>query len=306
MDDSQHNTQAYAHPSSEHASTQSFPLGAPVLPQPISDFPDFGHISLANIHNARDLGGMPCEDGRVIAPARLIRSDALHHGKEADFEILINDHNLARVVDLRSDLERAANPDPFDTLSQITFYELPVFEGEALGITHGGKNIKDDLETFEHFNKDPFEIVCSLYPSALLSEQGKKTYTAFLDILATHDTGATLWHCTEGKDRTGLGALLIEKILGVSDEDIYKDYLATNLFVRTLSRQLADFLGRHHIAQKIDSDVDALFYAQKAFLDAALKGVKDAYGSFDAYLEQALDCDAAKQEHLRHTYLVTP
>lgn len=78
------------------------------------------------------------------------------------------------------------------------------------------------------------------------------------------------------------------------------------MFAHTISKQFLDFLGRHHIAKKIDSDVDAFFYANKMFLDAAIKGVQAAYGSFDAYLEQALNCDAAKQEHLRQTYLTTP
>lgn len=274
----------------------------PVTPQPIPDFPDFGHIPLSGLNNARDLGGMPCEDDWVIAPARLIRSDALHHATKEDFDTLINDHKLARVIDLRSDLERAANPDPRDKFVDIEFFELPVFEGEAFGITHGGKNLKDDLQAFEHFNQDPFEIICALYPQALLSDQGKKVYTTFLDILANHDTGSTLWHCTEGKDRTGLGAVLIEKILGVSQENIYKDYLATNLYARTAGRSLLDFLGAHHIAEKLDSDVDALFYANQRFLDAAFAAVDGAYGSFDAYLAQALNCDKDKQEHLRHLY----
>lgn len=274
----------------------------PATPQPIPNFPDFGRIPLSGLTNARDLGGMPCEDGWVIAPARLIRSDALHHATKNDFDTLINDHGLSRVIDLRSDLERDANPDPLDEFVDIDFYALPVFEEEAFGITRGGKNLKDDLQAFEHFNQDPFEIICALYPQALLSDQGKKTYTTFLDILANHDTGSTLWHCTEGKDRTGLAAMLIEKILGVSQENIYKDYLATNIYAHTAGRSLLDFLGAHHIAEKLDSDVDALFYANKRFLDAAFAGIDGAYGSFDAYLTEALDCDKDKQEHLRHLY----
>lgn len=279
-------------------------MNEPLTPNPIPGFPEFGHIALSGLHNARDLGGMPCEDEWVIAPARLIRSDALHHATKEDFDILIHEHGLARVIDLRSDLERDANPDPLNKFVDIDFYELPVFEGEAFGIIHGGKNLKDDLQAFEHFNQDPLEIICSLYPQALLSDQGKKVYRTFLDILANHEIGSTLWHCTEGKDRTGLGAMLIEKILGVSLDNIYQDYMATNIYARTAGRSLLDFLGAHHIVEKLDSDIDALFYANKRFLDAAFAGVDEAYGSFDAYLAEALDCDKDKQEHLRHIYRI--
>lgn len=277
-------------------------MNAPEIPNPIPNFLEFGHISLSGLHNARDLGGMPCEDNWVITPARLIRSDALHHATKEDFDTLTHNHELSRVIDLRSDLERNANPDPLDKFIDIDFYELPVFKGEAFGITHGGKNFKDDLRAFEHFNQDPFEIICSLYPQALLSDQGKNVYRTFLDILANHDTGSTLWHCTEGKDRTGLGAVLIEKILGVSEENIYKDYLATNIFARTAGKSLLDFLGAHHIAKKLDSDIDVLFYANRRFLDTAFASVDEAYGSFDAYLAEALNCDKDKQEHLRYSY----
>ena len=40
--------------------------------------------------------------------------------------------------------------------------------------------------------------------------------------------GSTLWHCSLGKDRAGMAAVIVEKILGVSDEDILADYMETN------------------------------------------------------------------------------
>ena len=165
-------------------------MNASEIPNPIPNFPEFGHISLSGLHNARDLGGMPCEDDWVITPARLIRSDALHHATKEDFDTLTHDHELSRVIDLRSDLERNANPDP----------------------------------------------------------------------------------------------------------------LATNIFARTAGKSLLDFLGAHHIAEKLDSDIDVLFYANRRFLDTAFASVDEAYGSFDAYLAEALDCDKDKQEHLRYSY----
>ena len=47
-------------------------------PEPIPGFPEFGHIPFEGLHNTRDLGGMPTADGRTIAPAKLLRSGALH------------------------------------------------------------------------------------------------------------------------------------------------------------------------------------------------------------------------------------
>lgn len=101
-------------------------MNASEIPNPIPNFPEFGHISLSGLHNARDLGGMPCEDDWVITPARLIRSDALHHATKEDFDTLTHDHELSRVIDLRSDLERNALIQILSTsLSTSTFTSFP-------------------------------------------------------------------------------------------------------------------------------------------------------------------------------------
>ena len=60
-------------------------------PEPIPGFPEFGHIPFEGLHNTRDLGGMPTADGRTIAPAKLLRSGALHKASEKDFERLVGD-----------------------------------------------------------------------------------------------------------------------------------------------------------------------------------------------------------------------
>ena len=68
-------------------------------PEPIPGFPEFGHIPFEGLRNTRDLGGMPTADGRTIAPAKLLRSGALHKASEQD---------LARLAERRELLGRAA------------------------------------------------------------------------------------------------------------------------------------------------------------------------------------------------------
>lgn len=64
-------------------------------PEPIPGFPEFGHIPFEGLRNTRDLGGMPTADGRTIAPAKLLRSGALHKASEQDLARLVGDYDRA-------------------------------------------------------------------------------------------------------------------------------------------------------------------------------------------------------------------
>lgn len=277
--------------------------GAPATPKPIDGFIDFGHLTFDHLHNTRDLGGLKTQDGRHIRMNRLIRSSALHAATEQDIQKLTDEIGVSRVVDFRTDAERTHHPDPTDKMDDVMFYDLPVFQMATLGITREN-SLSKDIDLLETYKDDPFAVISKIYPVALLGDEGKRAYANFLDILLNADDGATLWHCTEGKDRAGLGAVLVEYALGVSKEDIYADYLATNLFVRTRIDKIADAASKHHIGMHLDADIDALYYAYTSYLDGALAAVENEYGSLDTYVTEALHFGEGKREKLQELYLV--
>lgn len=279
-------------------------VGTVQLPQTdVPGFLEFGRIALDRLPNTRDLGGMPTLDGRTIAPHRLIRSSDLHKLTEADANKLLEWHGLMRVVDLRSELERNTSPDNAAVLREVVFYDLPAVTAEEIGISRTG-DLGQDIKAFISYNAAPADTMKDMYDRALLGDDGMQAYGAFLDVLLQADQGATLWHCTEGKDRAGLAAVLVEHILGVPDEYVVADYLATNLFVRTMAEGMLDALGRHGILRDLATDVDVLFYANTDFLEHGLSLVRDAYGSLDGYIERALDFGPDKQRRLREMYLI--
>ncbi len=272
-------------------------------PAPIAGFENFGHIPLEGMANVRDLGGMPTTDGRAIKMGRLLRSDALHHATEADLGWLMGTCNVQRVFDFRSVEERQMHPDPQGQMEGVVFYETPVFNVASVGLMpHQG--IEKDATALHHLAKGLHPMILSVYPKCLLEPEGIAAYHALFEALLGAEDGATLWHCTEGKDRTGLGAVLVEHALGVSDEDIRKDYLATNLFAQTAAERIADAFGRHHVAEKMDIDLDAVFYAFEDYLDAALDAVNEKYGNLDWYMEEQLGIGPAERKQLQEMYLV--
>lgn len=273
------------------------------LPEAIPGFSEFGHIPFEGLHNTRDLGGLPAADGRHVKPALLLRSGALHKASENDLARLLADYHLESVVDFRTELERDKEPDPREFMEGVVFYDFPALSGETVGITHGA-SLAQDVKTLEAVNAQPHEIVRKMYPQILLGDAGREAYRGLLNVLLESNGGAVLWHCSEGKDRAGLGAVIVERALGVPEADVRADYLATNLFARNRAEGALDVLAAKLPALRgLDADMDSFFYAYADYYDAALAAVADTFGTFDAYLAEALDFGPEKQTALREKYL---
>lgn len=273
------------------------------LPEPIPGFNEFGHIPLEKLHNTRDLGGLPAADGRRIRPAQLLRSGCLHKASEQDIATLLADYRLEGVVDFRTAVERSKEPDPRELMEGVVFYDFPALSGETIGITHGA-GVAQDLKTFASYNASPHELVRGMYPQILLDDAGRQAYTSFLEVLLEGDGGAYLWHCSEGKDRAGLGAVIVERALGVPEAYVRADYLATNLFARNRAEGIVDAISKKlGLMKGLDADIDSLFYAYNDYYDRAMAAVNANYGSFDAYLAEALDFGPEKRQALRAKYL---
>lgn len=274
----------------------------------IEGFEGFGHVTLEGAPNTRDLGGMPVQDGRMIRPHLLVRSGMLHDLTSEDGRLLTSWHEVKRVVDFRTGMERNDKPDNEAVLPGVDFYAMPVLSpAEVMGAEDGQKLGKlDQLKAMREYLERPYESMEAMYSEAAMGDHGMTAYRSFLDLLLEAPDGATLWHCTEGKDRAGMGAALVEHVLGVSRENILRDYLATNLFVQTWAERMLGHLARHKLLVKMDADVSALFYAYREFLGGVVQLIEAEYGSIDRYVADGLGFDADKQEALRERYLVDP
>lgn len=274
----------------------------PTLPQEIPGFANFGHVTLKGARNTRDLGGLATADGRTIIPGRLIRSGELHKATDEDIELLRDAHGLARVVDFRTKAERDAAPDPQDRIQDVSFVDLPVFSEAAVGITHEG-GVAGDIAALMKMSGNLHETIAKLYRTCLLGEEGKEAYRAFFQVLMEAEDGATLWHCTEGKDRAGLASVLVEYALDIPMACIRADYLATNLFVRGKLEEALDSLAGHDLLKHADLDVDSIFYAYPDYLDSAFDAVEQECGGMNAYLAAALGVGEQERKHLRELYV---
>lgn len=201
------------------------------------------------IDNARDLGGLVGAGGRAIRPHRLLRTAHLHNASDADVERLKTEYNLCRIFDFRSMGESQAVPDR--EMEGVQHHLLPTIDMRAEQQT--GKPIPDEafLELDRHIVNYSFYpevqlMAANMYPSLIRSEFSQLQYAAFLRlIIEAPEDGGILWHCAQGKDRTGWGAAFLMFALGVDRETVIADFDESNIAYRPIVDKLnADIVSR--------------------------------------------------------------
>lgn len=271
-----------------------------VLPNAIEGFKDFGHLNLPSINNARDLGGMRA--GKYhIARRRLIRTGSLTNASREDLNLLMDSRDVECVVDLRTEVEVRDDPDPRQLMRGVGYLHLPVFDHDATGLSG---NTTSQMKTLGSFLDNAFDIICDIYEKSVLEEPALSSFKSFFNELLSAKSGATLFHCTQGKDRTGICAWLVEAALGVSEPDRHADYLATNLFIDGVPNKVQRMFGSVSRPSSFSRAALAYGYAHDAYYRAFTEAINKNFGGVKEYLRDALDLRDDGIAQLQHLYLV--
>ncbi len=225
------------------------------------------HLSLNGAYNFRDLGGYCTVQKRETRWRRVMRADSPHRLTAADRQKL-QQNNLRTVIDLRAKNELDSAPNPFVDDPDVQYLNISLFEQLAPATM---------LE--QEVSNDP---LLDFYISTLASRQTE--ICTVLEAIASHTEGLLVFHCTAGKDRTGLIAALLLGLAEVEDKDIIADYARTAPLITGL---VAEFL---QLARAKGMDIEAykkLLKCEPQTMQKALAHVQEAYGSIPQYLTQA-------------------
>ena len=260
-----------------------------------------------NIVNARDLGGLLGAGGRQLRPHRLLRTAHLHDASEADITRLREEFNLARVFDFRSIGEAEALPDR--DVPGATHHLLPTIDLSAERLTEQPipQEAFLDLETHivnYSFYPEVQAMAADMYPSLIRSEYSQLQYATFLRlIIESPDDSGMLWHCFQGKDRTGWGAAFLLAALGVSREDIIADFDLSNLAYRNLVARLNADIEAQGGGEKEKDVVQAFMGVSTNNFRRTLDLIDTEYGGMHLYLLNQLLLTRDDIQLLRKRYL---
>jgi protein-tyrosine phosphatase len=246
------------------------------------------HVVLQGAANFRDLGGYTTTDGYHVKWGKVYRSADISKLTAADLAQL-KQRKIDYDVDLRGTQEAAQAP---DRINPGTDYIL---------CPAGSENLNDWMKSISTVKGNGGDSLMVAYYSntAPLADR----YKPFFDkLLALPANESLVFHCTAGKDRTGIAAALFLYSLGVPYDTIVADYEATNYY-RMAENQKA--VGPMVKMMHIDPTVaNSMMQAKKAYLDATFAAINKQYGSVDNFLKNQVGLDDRKKNELKKKYLV--
>ena len=132
---------------------------------------------------------------------------------------------------------------------------------------------------------------------------GNKAYKELFRALEAGET-PVLFHCSGGKDRTGVAAMLILLALGASDETIYADFVRTNECRRPELEKIwaehAEEIAARPEQKKLYQGIAGV---HPESVELVLSTIRSRCGSVEAYLEAEYGLTPARLMRLRRMYL---
>jgi protein-tyrosine phosphatase len=217
-------------------------------------------IALEGAVNFRDLGGYPTADGQRTRWRVLFRADGLGELTEPDLGVM-RALGIRTVVDLRSGYEVERSRFNVDA-HPVDFHHFPFI---------------DALPDVEEWDRRP-GLLGAQYKE-MLDDAGPQIVGA-LTVLAGPDARPAVFHCTAGKDRTGLLSAIVLSLLGVDEETVVADYALSG---EAMERLRAKLILKYPDGRDVIADIDEVFSADPANMVGLFAYLRERYGSIADY-----------------------
>jgi protein-tyrosine phosphatase len=253
-------------------------------------------LNFEGISNFRDLGGYRASDGRTVKWGRLYRSGNLAEASKADLAGL-QTLGLTTFIDFRSGVEKTEEPNRLPEAPGFTVVDIPVLD-------EGNKNlfgeISERIETDNFDGFDPGQVMEQA--NRQFAEEFTPQFRQFVHAVLDADGTPVLWHCTAGKDRTGFAAAILLRILGVPQDTVVADYMASRQPALE-ARQDQLLMLRVFKGEDVAEKIAVLLGVEQQWLEAGFEEIDETWGSFDNYVSSGLQLSATDIQRLRDTLL---
>lgn len=220
-------------------------------------------IDLEGAVNFRDLGGYDTLDGHRTRWRTLFRADGLSELSEADFAVMA-DLGIRTVVDLRSGYE----------------VEQSRFNVEAHPVDFHHFPFIDQLPHAEEWDRRP-GLLGAQYKEMLVDAAPQ--IIGALGALSAPDAQPAVFHCTAGKDRTGLLSALLLSLLGVPEETVIDDYALSGA---AMERLRAKLMIKYPDGKNVIAEIDEVFSAEPSNMVDLFAYLRERYGTVAEYATQ--------------------
>lgn len=234
------------------------------------------HLPMAGGYNFRDLGGYRTTEGKYVKWGKILRSDDLHNLTEEDLAYL-SSIPLVSIVDFRSEDEMSQAPDK-NPASVKQNYKYSINPGNLMAV------ISADKQNITEMKADT--LMMNMNELLVTDSASINQYRKFFKLLQGDGNTPLMFHCSAGKDRTGMGAALVLFSLGVNEQTILNDYLLSNKY---LAYKYAKYKAEYPA-------LSSLFEVKVGFMQAGINKIKKDHGSVENYLTNVLHVDIKKMK----------
>lgn len=245
-------------------------------------------IPLEGTCNFRDLGGLVTPTGKQVKYGWVFRSDKLSELTETD-RATLSARSLTKVIDFRNDKEVEAEP---DALSEgMQYVHLPIGDFDPSNFWNSLSEVKNDEDGAD-------SLMMALYTTFPLRYANQ--YKAFFQELTDSNATPTVFHCTAGKDRTGLAAALFYYALGIDLETITKDYANSTYYRFEHNAKYINMMKIKGIKPEV---AQVIMGVKQEYMYEIFRTIEAKYETVDRYLSSALGVDDSVKMLLRARYL---
>jgi protein-tyrosine phosphatase len=248
-------------------------------------------------HRFRDLGGVSSLRGGFVRRGALYRGGILREVSSAD-EVVLGAIDFKWAFDLRSEEEQGIESHAWIEargVERVAFQKVDISGVQPV-------HWKTLLRNPEFGSEQAHQLMCTSYGS--MPKLYSEPVSLLFKQLSERAEGATLIHCTAGKDRTGFVSAMLLLALGVHRDDVLSEYLLSNVADaddESVRKLLAKHLGGG-APTNVKVALQVMGEARAEYLLSALAAINDQWGSLERYLE-ATGLDSTRRQMLEERML---
>lgn len=199
--------------------------------------------------NTRELGGYRTRQGNMTKVDTLLRSDEQKQLSSGDIAYL-SERQITTIIDMRTKKVTSHLPSPFANKTPFAYHNIPIEEGSGV--------------------PESMEAVPASYMNIAGSANMRQIYRS----IAQAPQGV-LFHCSAGKDRSGVVSAILLLLAEVGDKDIIENYMMTKEYNAK----------RFALARKNYPDVDInIIIPREEFILRFLQLFREKYGNAENYM----------------------
>lgn len=258
-------------------------------------------LNVSSIDNFRDLGGYETEDGKSVKWGIFYRCASLGVVNEED-KLYLENMGIKTIFDFRSESEVDAENDI--DLNNCKYINESGIKDMDNGV--GGNENFDMFSMIKELMKNQERIrgiedfLMSGYESMVTKNDAFKILFA---TLKDDDRLPLVFHCTAGKDRTGVAGALVLLALGVSEEKVIEDYCLSNMYREATNEIQLNKIRSFVNNEEIIESIKGLFMVRKEYILITLKKIKSEFGTFENYFINGLSVTKSELETFKSKYL---